>query len=745
MNQRTEHFAGFGELRSAVHRQDWEGLGRLDLNASPEVLAYLHEVLGRHPTEDVSCALEWTRWSQVYEGSQVGCGPVDDARVDETLEMLHRGVHLAGVELMRVDPAEYARLTLGWSMMSLRAMLELYDRWCHATHPEDVGRFGALADAIEEYIAHPYMARHAQRTSVIMGARVKRWDAKIAPHALLAYCLEHACYILVHRTLGRAWDEAHGQWNPMHNWLCGFVDECCLIEAVFEHVSAKHHAPEPHVQDQDACALGSRVLGPWDPRNHPDELEAHIQWRDNALKQRRGAWVRSWNAHVLAWWRQHHTSLTTPPRPVTSPTPRFTGSWGFGRPPGTSPWNMGTPGRGVVLGRDEHGELVFEDNHVFVVGPARSFKTSGVVIPTVLGWQGSRLVVTPRLEVDALVYESVPEHGQAVFLAPGTTDNTTRYNPLEALRGGARAFDDAEAVLNPLLHTLEDFSQVSDWDDLREALVCLLVYVAHLEDPATLSSYLGWVKDFWASVGLMCTPSHIGDPIVRERVVCAGRACLEVDEGRRPAFDRVLGYVVRYALADVSRVPGAWASDASDFCLEDILDPRCHISLVTRGDRPLGGKEYFLSQVLLNQAACRLREAGARDLDDSPHVLLVVEHLERLWGCDGVHELLGHLDEPTAARLVVTIDPNSVSRWQHRLGGCGEGRGKTTLLIARPDSPDAARRLVHLMSIRAGTSWSPGVHAIHELTTLEEGVFLVSRWDEPPFLINAAPYFLGEV
>jgi len=346
MSQHSEHLAGFGELRSAVHRRDWEGLGQLELHTSPEALTYLHEVLVRHPVEDVSRALEWTRWTKVYEQSWVGCGPVEDARVDETLEMLHRGVRVAGVEFMRLDPAEYARLTLGWSVMALRSVLELYDRWCHATHPEDVGRFGELADAIEEFVAHPHSRRTKERTHTIMGARVI--DGRSGPHALMTHCVEDVCERVVRQTLARSWHEVYGTWDPMHDWLCGFATRCCVAQAVFEHVYAARHdlAPEP----QWEYAFGSLVMGPWDSRDELDAQQTHRQWKEDTLERGRHAWVLSWNTHVLSWWRARHHPETRYTPPVVPSTQRFESSWGWGYPKGVSRENCAAPGRGVVLG-----------------------------------------------------------------------------------------------------------------------------------------------------------------------------------------------------------------------------------------------------------------------------------------------------------------------------------------------------------------------------------------------------------
>jgi type IV secretion system protein VirD4 len=55
---------------------------------------------------------------------------------------------------------------------------------------------------------------------------------------------------------------------------------------------------------------------------------------------------------------------------------------------------------GVVLGRI--GRMVVRDNadtHTLVVGPSRSGKGQGVVIPTLLSWQGGALVYDPKNEI----------------------------------------------------------------------------------------------------------------------------------------------------------------------------------------------------------------------------------------------------------------------------------------------------------------------------------------------------------
>ena len=113
---------------------------------------------------------------------------------------------------------------------------------------------------------------------------------------------------------------------------------------------------------------------------------------------------------------------------------------------------------GVVIGGYAGKPLIYGgDNHVVVVGGPRSGKGVGLVIPTLMHYQGSAIAHDIRGEL----YDATAEHrrdmGQKVVrFAPGE-DGSARFNPMDTVRFGTEhEFDDvqnvAAAVCPPVSH-----------------------------------------------------------------------------------------------------------------------------------------------------------------------------------------------------------------------------------------------------------------------------------------------------
>ena len=88
---------------------------------------------------------------------------------------------------------------------------------------------------------------------------------------------------------------------------------------------------------------------------------------------------------------------------------------------------------GIVLARKSGRYLIFKGNeHVIVEAPTRSGKGVGIVIPNLLSWQGSTVVLDVKRENYDATAGFRAQHGQAVHLFNPTDPDgrTARYNPL---------------------------------------------------------------------------------------------------------------------------------------------------------------------------------------------------------------------------------------------------------------------------------------------------------------------------
>ena len=106
-----------------------------------------------------------------------------------------------------------------------------------------------------------------------------------------------------------------------------------------------------------------------------------------------------------------------------------------------------TAKRGIVLGTLS-GATIRSDEpaHILVVGPSRSGKGTGFVLPNGYLWQGSAVFFDPKREN----FEALANHraamGNKVFMfSPGSND-THRYNPLDFVRRDERMATDCLVV-----------------------------------------------------------------------------------------------------------------------------------------------------------------------------------------------------------------------------------------------------------------------------------------------------------
>ena len=88
---------------------------------------------------------------------------------------------------------------------------------------------------------------------------------------------------------------------------------------------------------------------------------------------------------------------------------------------------------GIVLAKKSGRYLIFEGNeHIIVEAPTRSGKGVGIVIPNLLSWAGSTVVLDVKRENYDATAGFRAKHGQAVYLFNPTDPEgrTARYNPL---------------------------------------------------------------------------------------------------------------------------------------------------------------------------------------------------------------------------------------------------------------------------------------------------------------------------
>lgn len=145
---------------------------------------------------------------------------------------------------------------------------------------------------------------------------------------------------------------------------------------------------------------------------------------------------------------------------------------------------------GIVLARKSGRYLIFQGNeHVIVEAPTRSGKGVGIVIPNLLSWPGSTVVLDVKRENYDATAGFRAQHGQAVYLFNPTDPDgrTARYNPLSFIDRS-----DADQVIIELqkiatmLFVPPERGEPFWTDSARTAFVGVGSYLAQSDEPFTI-------------------------------------------------------------------------------------------------------------------------------------------------------------------------------------------------------------------------------------------------------------------
>ena len=157
-------------------------------------------------------------------------------------------------------------------------------------------------------------------------------------------------------------------------------------------------------------------------------------------------------------------------------------------------------GKGIVLGMRGRKFLIFGERkfltfggseHVIVEAPTRSGKGVGIVIPNLLSWQDSVVVLDVKRENWDATAGFRQKHGQAVFLFNPTDPEgrTARYNPLGYIDRG----DPDQVVIElqkiaTMLFVPPERGEPFWTDSARTAFVGVGAYLAVADQPFTIGA-----------------------------------------------------------------------------------------------------------------------------------------------------------------------------------------------------------------------------------------------------------------
>ncbi|MDR3440579.1 type IV secretory system conjugative DNA transfer family protein [Telmatospirillum sp.] len=143
---------------------------------------------------------------------------------------------------------------------------------------------------------------------------------------------------------------------------------------------------------------------------------------------------------------------------------------------------------GLILGRTGRRMLRLRtDRHMLTLAPTRSGKGVSAVIPNLLTWPGSALIIDPKGENTAITARRRREMGQSVYVLDpwGITDEPrARFNPIDLIGNDGGEFADDAALIADAIVAPPVGADESHWVEESKALITgLILYVATSEPP----------------------------------------------------------------------------------------------------------------------------------------------------------------------------------------------------------------------------------------------------------------------
>lgn len=284
-----------------------------------------------------------------------------------------------------------------------------------------------------------------------------------------------------------------------------------------------------------------------------------------------------------------------------------------------------------------HHALSYTDNrHMLTIAPNRSGKGTCIIIPNLLTYEGSILVIDPKGENAMITAAQRKAMGQEVHVVdPWSITGLTvsRFNPLDWLVAGDIDIGDNAMLLADAI-VIAMGSNDKFWDEEGKALlVGVLLYVA-LAPQEEGQRHLGRVRDLLLLDGedlIKLFRQMVKSPHAMVR--SAGARCLQKEE-------KLLSNVLASVQAQTHFLDSPRLRDSlsvSDFRFEDLKEKRVTIYLVLPSDR-LNSHGRFL-RLLIQQALT----VNARNIERKPEksVLFILDEMPALGRLTMVEQAFG--------------------------------------------------------------------------------------------------------
>jgi type IV secretion system protein VirD4 len=285
---------------------------------------------------------------------------------------------------------------------------------------------------------------------------------------------------------------------------------------------------------------------------------------------------------------------------------------------------------GVILGkRGSRFIKAAGTEHILVAAPTRSGKGVGIVIPNLLSWKGSTVVLDIKLENYQITSGYRQKMGQQVFLwAPGDKQGKThRYNPLDIIDGGNKALriNDIQKIAAFLCPTPPKTDPM--WSaEARNLFTAVVLYLIDTHKPITLGECNRFLKAYTKDEVAALVELHQKDldPI------CIANFTNYINMGEKQRSGVMSTIAASLELMDNALVDSA--TSCSDFSFADL---RIKPTTIYVGITPDNLARFAPLLNLFFQQCCDVLIAQLPDRSREPHhVLMLLDEFTSLGRMD---------------------------------------------------------------------------------------------------------------
>lgn len=405
--------------------------------------------------------------------------------------------------------------------------------------------------------------------------------------------------------------------------------------------------------------------------------------------------------------------------------------------------------QGVVLGKFDGEVMAFDGpEHQLLIGASRSGKGRGHVVPTLLSWPDSALVLDVKGELDrGDPRQGFPgtsgfraEFGHVLRFAP-TDPRSNSFNPLFEVRKGENEVRDAQNIAEIIVGPAEKSGAEHFWNSSAKIVITgLILHVLYAEplQNKTLAIVRERLRDLDRTANEMRRTQHrlsprTGAPEVHPEVLHAATSYLAGEERLRSGVK-----ATAESFFGVFADPMVQEKTASsDFRLGDLMSAEKPVTLFLQPPPSDAQRLMPLMRLLINQAARSLMEDQICDGDGRSkkhRLLMLLDEFPQLGRLDYFERMMGAMAGYGLKAYLVCQSLNHITKTYSRENVIVDNCGIVTSFAAA--DPETATRIAEM----AGEVWEirPSVSEQRPRSVLGPGKGQITYREERRPLLLAA-------